>query len=173
MKTSLPTYIIAGLCALVVAFLVFLGVQISNVNNVPPKIKPAAVKLFGTPVKVVQVMDGSTIQVKVGQKIESVDLYGIAAPPMNRPFGPEAKALLAALLSQGPVTMMKSRTTDHLQSNAASATFYVNGKDVAVVMLESGFAKATEVSSKTESTYEQMESTARAEKVGVWSAIIR
>ncbi|WDL96022.1 thermonuclease family protein [Alicyclobacillus sp. ALC3] len=167
-KSHLPVSLIGGFGSLLLVVLLALGWQFLNLHSAPTQLRPRSAELFGTPVKVIQVTSGSTVEVKMGNKVTWVDLYGVQAPPTNDPFGAESKALLAALLKQGSVTAVIPRRITAAKGQIP-ATLYVNGHDVAIVPLESGFVKADTSSPKVEAAYAKLETGVRAAKVGIWS----
>lgn len=167
-KPHLPVSLIGGVGSLLLVVLLALGWQFLNLHSTPTQLRPRSAELFGTPVKVIQVTTGSTVEVKMGNKVTWVDLYGVQAPPTTAPYGAESKALLAALLKQGSVTAVIPRGITDVKGQIL-ATLYVNGHDVAVVPLESGFVKAGTSSPKVEAAYSKLEAGVRADKIGIWS----
>lgn len=85
------------------------------------------------PVIVDRVIDGDTFVTATGERIR---LYGIDAPEMDQPYGPEAKAVLTDLLD-GPVTIDRV-TKDRYGRTIATAKG--RGREIASEMIAAGAA---------------------------------
>jgi micrococcal nuclease len=98
----------------------------------------AAVVIDIQEVRVVRVVDGDTVLVTDAQSLYSkVRLHGIDAPECSMPFGPQAQQLLVQL-TQGKIVQMASKGRDRYGRTVA--TLAVNGQDVGLSMVRSGFA---------------------------------
>jgi endonuclease YncB( thermonuclease family) len=83
----------------------------------------------------IHTIDGDTL--RMGS--ERIRLRGIDTPELSEPRGPEARQRLEQLLKEGPV-----RIVPHGQDvyGRTVADVFVNGKNVAEVLKQEGFAKA-------------------------------
>ena len=98
----------------------------------------AAVVIDIQEVRVVRVVDGDTVLVADPRSLYSkVRLHGIDAPECGMPFGPQAKQFLVQL-TQGKIVQMASKGRDRYGRTVA--TLAVNGQDVGLSMVRSGFA---------------------------------
>lgn len=86
----------------------------------------------------VRVVDGDTVLVADARSLYSkVRLHGIDAPECSMPFGPQAKQFLVQL-TQGKIVQMASKGRDRYGRTVA--TLAVNGQDVGLAIVRSGFA---------------------------------
>ena len=98
----------------------------------------AAVVIDIQEVRVVRVVDGDTVLVADARSLYSkVRLHGIDAPECSMPFGPQAKQFLVQL-TQGKIVQMASKGRDRYGRTVA--TLAVNGQDVGLTIVRSGFA---------------------------------
>lgn len=98
----------------------------------------AAVVIDIQEVRVVRVVDGDTVLVADARSLYSkVRLHGIDAPECSMPFGPQAKQFLVQL-TQGKIVQMASKGRDRYGRTVA--TLAVNGQDVGLAIVRSGFA---------------------------------
>lgn len=83
----------------------------------------------------IHTIDGDTL--RMGS--ERIRLRGIDTPELNEPRGPEARQRLEQLLQEGPI-----RIVPHGQDvyGRTVADVFVNGRNVAEVLKQEGFAKA-------------------------------
>jgi len=89
-------------------------------------------------VRVVRVVDGDTVLVTDAQFVHSkVRLHGTDAPECSMPFGPQAQQFLVQL-TQGKIVQMASKGRDRYGRTVA--TLAVNGQDVGLAVVRSGFA---------------------------------
>ena len=89
-------------------------------------------------VRVVRVVDGDTLLVTDAQSLYSkVRLHGIDAPECSMPFGPQAQQFLVQL-TQGKIVQMAIKGRDRYGRTVA--TLSVNGQDVGLAIVRSGFA---------------------------------
>ena len=89
-------------------------------------------------VRVVRVVDGDTVLVADARSLYSkVRLHGIDAPECGMPFGPQAQQLLVQL-TQGKIVQMAIKGRDRYGRTVA--TLAVNGQDVGLAIVRSGFA---------------------------------
>ena len=98
----------------------------------------AAVVIDIQEVRVVRVVDGDTVLVADARsRYSKVRLHGIDAPECGMPFGPQARQFLVNL-TQGRTVQMASKGRDRYGRTVA--TLAVNGQDVGLAMVRSGFA---------------------------------
>ncbi|NWA64074.1 thermonuclease family protein [Pantoea sp. B9002] len=128
--------------------------------------------------KVVKVLDGDTVEVLNNGRPERVRLIGIDAPESGQPFGTKAKQHLLNLVGNRQVDVISNsvdrygRSLGQLVVNVplpASVTtypIYVNYE-----MVSSGLAWAYRFDNKpTDTIAADLESKAKSNKVGLWSA---
>lgn len=98
----------------------------------------AAVVIDIQEVRVVRVVDGDTVLVADARSLYSkVRLHGIDAPECGMPFGPQAQQFLVNL-TQGRTVQMATKGRDRYGRTVA--TLAVNGQDVGLAIVRSGFA---------------------------------
>ena len=98
----------------------------------------AAVVIDNQEVRVVRVVGGDTLLVTDAQSLYSkVRLHGIDAPECSMPFGPQAQQFLVQL-TQGKIVQMATKGRDRYGRTVATLT--VNGQDVGLAIVRSGFA---------------------------------
>ena len=98
----------------------------------------AAVVIDIQEVRVARVVDGDTVLVADARSLYSkVRLHGIDAPECSMPFGPQAKQFLVQL-TQGKIVQMAIKGRDRYGRTVA--TLAVNGQDVGLALVRSGFA---------------------------------
>lgn len=124
------------------------------------------------------VVDGDTVDLAFGQRIERVRLLGIDAPESvarNVPrqcFGPEAAAALATALPPG--TAVEVRRDVEARDHYGRLLLYLHRRDDALFvnlwLVEAGFADAVSYEPNTahESDLDAARGTARAEGRGLW-----
>lgn len=134
---------------LLVIFIVTFGLFIFSIIYFQPRIieKEAVIK---TPVfyKIVDVIDGDTIEVEINDKQELVRLIGINAPEVDSPytkqecFGPEASGYAKKLLDKKGVYLIPdSNGQDRDKYNRLLRyVFLPNGLFVNAEILKNGFA---------------------------------
>ncbi len=89
-------------------------------------------------VRVARVVDGDTVLVlDVDSLLFKVRLHGIDAPECDMPFGPQAQKFLAQL-TQGRVVQIAPTGRDRYRRMVATMT--INGLDVGLTVVRSGFA---------------------------------
>ena len=130
-------------------------------------------------VNVVRVIDGDTIEVKIGNKYESVRFLGINAPETVDPrkpvecFGIEASEKLKELLSNKEV-LLKSDSTQTNRDKYGRLLRYVYTSDgtlINQIMIEQGFAYeyTYEIPYKFQKEFKSAEVSARSQKRGLWA----
>lgn len=115
--------------------------------------------------KCVGVSDGDTISVMRDGEAVKVRLSGIDCPETKQDFGSAAKKATSALVAGAEV---KVEWEDVDRYKRILGTPYVNGTNVCVYLVESGFAwHYTQYSS--DSGLSRAEKAARKAKLGLWS----
>lgn len=123
----------------------------------------AAAELTGT---VVAVADGDTITVESDGARRRIRLYGIDAPELKQPFGPDARLLLAAVLT-GETVRVEYETLDRYRRLVGRVYWqdaYLNARLVAA-----GYAWHYVAYAKKAKDLADAEAAARAARVGLWS----
>ena len=124
-------------------------------------------------VRVVRVVDGDTLLVTDAQsRYSKVRLHGIDAPECSMPFGPQAQQFLVNL-TQGRTMQMATKGRDRYGRTAA--TLAVNGQDVGLAIVRSGFAwrdgRYDRPSFAVQTTpYADAQREAQMEALGLWSS---
>ena len=122
--------------------------------------------------KVVNVIDGQTIQVNLNGATVTVRYIGITAPALNACNGAAARNANAALV-MGQNVRLESDALDATSDGVLWRYVYLlSGKMASEEMIKSGYAVATATSPniKHQGDLNDLEATARASRVGGWSA---
>lgn len=109
-----------------------------------------------------RVIDGDTFVVPEHAVIR---LWGIDAPEMNQPFGPESKAALVRLLGRRGLTI--EQKDSHYKRKIAIVR--TGQQDVALELLKQGLAWHDRRYAPRQENYAEAEAEARAKKRGLWS----
>jgi micrococcal nuclease len=124
-------------------------------------------------VRVVRVVDGDTLLVADAQSLHSkVRQYGIDSPECSMPFGPQARQFLVQL-TQGRTVHMATKGRDRYGRTVA--TLAVNGQDVGLAIVRSGFAwrdgrfDRPRIAGET-TPYADAQREAQVEALGLWSS---
>ncbi len=127
-------------------------------------VPPGPTKLEGT----AQAIDGD--EIRVGDS--RVQLYGVAAPDMSAPMGPEARVALDGLISGARVSC---KVFDKTSEGDAVAQCEVGGKDPALELVARGLAAVYRSGNFNDSEqqafaekYDAAEAQARQQKIGLW-----
>lgn len=136
-----------------------------------------------TPARVVDVIDGDTIELRINKRNEMVRLIGIDTPETVHPtkpvecYGPEASAYLSALLPKGTEVRVSRdvEARDYydrllLYVHRASDDMFVNQH-----MVETGHARAYPFAPNTTfaSAFATLSNNARASEIGLWGTCPR
>jgi micrococcal nuclease len=132
---------------------------------------------------VVQVVDGDTIDVRIGGRKERVRLIGIDTPETKRPdtpvecFGPEATAFTESLLPEGTTVRIERDIVGrdhfgrllgyvHLVDDAGASATFVN-----VEIVRRGYATPLSIPPNTAyaSTFTEAAREAEAADLGLWA----
>jgi micrococcal nuclease len=138
-----------------------------------PPVRPGAAT-------VVEVVDGDTVTVRIGEVEERVRLIGIDTPETVAPdrpvecFGPEASARTAELLPPGTEISLERdvEARDRYDRLLAYVTRADDGALVNLVLVEEGLAEASSFPPNTARDGEltAAQSRARADRRGLWGA---
>jgi len=126
--------------------------------------------------KVVGVLDGDTLDVLSPQRtLYRIRISGIDAPEKGQPFGQAAKRTLSDMAFSMMVTVTW-RKLDRYGRIVGKVD--VHGQDVGLAMVQNGMAwhykqYQSEQDSHDRTSYSNAESTARAERKGLWSDAVQ
>jgi micrococcal nuclease len=134
----------------------------------------------GTRATVVRAVDGDTLKVSVGGRVESVRVLGIDTPETHRPGtpiecgGPQASAHMAALAPAGTGVSLERDRTQARRDRYGRLLAYVllpGGRSIGAEQVRSGWAMAYVYDGRPVARYpslRRLEATARATGRGVW-----
>jgi micrococcal nuclease len=110
--------------------------------------------------KICSVQDGDTLKLCNGQKIQ---LFGINAPEVQQPFGPDAREHLKAMVIDKEVDISgcMSRGWYRKMCNVT-----MSGKDLQAEMVKMGYA--FDFSKYSGGKYQQLQNEAKQGKMGMW-----
>ncbi|MCX2683106.1 thermonuclease family protein [Campylobacter sp. MIT 21-1685] len=112
--------------------------------------------------KVVKVIDGDTIEVQNGKKLEKIRFFAIDAPESKQIFGKEARNFLAKMI-QGQRVQIIYKDKD--KYDRIIAIVKLKGKDINSIMVRTGHAWAYSYYSNL---YVKEQKQAQKEKIGLW-----
>ncbi len=129
--------------------------------------------------KVTKILDGDTIQVKIGKEIYTIRMLGIDTPetvdPRKKPqcYGKEASDKTKELLTGYSVTI-KTDSTQNILDKFGRILAYIDREDglsINQYLLENGYAREYTYSKKYEkqNAFKILETNAKEEKKGLWS----
>lgn len=121
--------------------------------------------------KVVNVIDGQTIQVSLNGATVTVRYIGITAPALNQCLGTAARDANAALVMGQNVRLESDAVDAAADGTLLRYVYLLDGRMASEELIKSGYAVAT-VSSpniKHQGDLNNLEATARTSKVGGWS----
>jgi micrococcal nuclease len=122
--------------------------------------------LYAETGKVVSVMDGNTLIVKVDGEEIKILLEGIDCPELDQAFGMEAKKYLEKLVLGKEVRFVVIRK-DRKGNRLAEVIIMKNGADPRVELLKQGLAWVVETTPIEE--FVRLESSAKEKGKGLWS----
>jgi endonuclease YncB( thermonuclease family) len=119
-----------------------------------------------------RVVDGDTLQVRLGSGPETVRLYGVDTPEAHAPFGREATRALRTLVGRGALQLQPVTDDPYDRYDRLVAVVYADGVNVSEALVADGLAWAYrrylgEVAG-AESLC-RLEAEARAARKGLWS----
>lgn len=125
-----------------------------------------------------KVIDGDTIELRIGRSNETVRLLGIDTPETVHPskpvecFGPEATARTKELLPRG--TRVRIERDTEARDHFGRLLLYVYLGDLMIneVLLDEGFARPLSITPNTTHAerFERTSGEARASSAGLWGA---
>lgn len=128
---------------------------------------------------VIEVVDGDTVDVRIGGRTERVRLIGLDTPETKRPdtpvecFGPEATAFTASLLAEGTVVRIERDVVgrDHF-GRLLGYVHLADGTFVNHEIIRRGFATpmSIEPNSVHARAFADAARAAEAEHLGLWAA---
>lgn len=130
--------------------------------------------------RVVRAVDGDTLKVSVGGRLQSVRVLGIDTPETHRPGtpiecgGPEASAAMASLVRGRPLVRLERDRTQARVDRYGRLLAYVrlpDGRSVGSEQVRAGWAMAYVYGGRPVARYgalRRLEASARAGRRGVW-----
>jgi micrococcal nuclease len=117
--------------------------------------------------EVAQIIDGDTIKLESGQKVR---LIGINTPESGHPYYEEATEKLKTLIGNSKVTLKKD-VENKDQYGRLLRYIYVNDTFVNLEIVKAGLATAYEFEPNVKHSreFEEAESQARTEQIGIWA----
>lgn len=151
----------------------------STATPSPTPPPPTATPLPGLPARVVNVLDGETLDVDFGDRLDRVRLMGIDAPAIAAPFQPaecfgnEAAAHMLKLV-EGKTVQVAADFVNNLRDAAQRLYAYVwlpDGRMLNGVMIADGYAyaQAERIQHRFLADFQVVERQARAQGRGLWS----
>lgn len=176
MSRPWPAWRVAGLTAVAVAGIWLAGWGIASLQGDPGRSDGGEAGAA----TVVEVVDGDTLVVRIGEAEEPVRLIGIDTPETVAPgrpvecYGPEASQQLRTLLPPGTTVRLERDVEPRDQYGRLLAYVYRAGDDLFVnqAMIADGFAATLVFRPNTAWRAElaQTEHDARSQRVGLWGA---
>lgn len=118
--------------------------------------------------KVVSVTDGDSITVLHGAEKEKIILYGVDSPEIKQDFGEQARKFTDD--SCYGKTVNVSVTGHDSRGRTIARIFLPSGKELNTELVQHGFAWWSDKYAPDDKALKQAHSSARAAKVGLWSA---
>ena len=157
-------------CLFVVLAYTFLGSCASSDSSLPQ----------GANARVVEVIDGDTVDVSIDGKVERVRLIGIDTPETKKPntpvecYGPEASQRTAFLLPIGtPVILQRdTEARDHYGRLLGYIFRFADNLFVNGDLMKGGFARPLAIAPNTtySKEFSSLATAAQAAKLGLWGA---
>ncbi|MBA4496195.1 thermonuclease family protein [Paenactinomyces guangxiensis] len=129
--------------------------------------------------RVVEVIDGDTVKVKLDGEEETVRMLLIDTPETNhrekgeQPFGSQAKRFVTKLLPPGKEVLLEKGENERDKYGRLLAYLYLDEQtSVQQLLLERGLARVAyvfEPDAKYEDFYRQLENSAKKKSLGIWS----
>jgi micrococcal nuclease len=129
-------------------------------------------------VELVEVVDGDTIKVRIGGRVETVRFLLVDTPetvhPSKpvQPFGPEASAFTKSVLNGAAVVELERDVSERDKYGRLLAYVYADGRSVQELLLERGLARVAYVyppDIKYVDHYRAIQRAAQERGVGIWS----
>ncbi|RJX18992.1 MAG: hypothetical protein C4575_09455 [Desulforudis sp.] len=115
----------------------------------------------------VAVLDGDSLIVMRHHQPVTIRLYGVDAPEMKQPFGPEAKNFTAGLALDKRVTV-KVNTWDRYGRTVAEIIL-PDGRNLGHELLRAGLAWWYKRYAVNDQELKELEAKAKSEKINLWS----
>ncbi|MGN5650728.1 thermonuclease family protein [Bacillus sp. Brlt_9] len=140
----------------------------SNSNATYPKIDAV----------VVDVIDGDTIKVSLGKKIEKVRFLLVDTPETRhpkkgvQPFGPEASDFTKKHIKIGDTVQLEKDVSERDKFGRLLAYVYVNGEMINEMLLKEGLARVAYVyvpNTRYIDKFKELQDKSRQKKLGIWS----
>lgn len=126
-------------------------------------------------IKVLSVVDGDTIKIKIGTKSETVRIIGIDTPETVDPrkpvqcYGKEASAKMKSLVNGKTITLEKNPAEERDKYQRLLRYVWLNGADVGAKMIQDGFAFSYKQYPHPKlDAYNKLEQAARTAGKGLW-----
>lgn len=119
----------------------------------------------GTTAKVINVLDGDTLEVDIAGTVERVHLHGIDCPEIGDPFGDYAKRLTTRLTSGKDVSLEIKGVTETGEKIADVRC--LSGNTLSILLLRAGWARCDR-SGQADAELANVEKTARFARKGMW-----
>jgi endonuclease YncB( thermonuclease family) len=120
------------------------------------------------PVKLINVIDGDTIVVSIGEERETVRIVAIDTPEFGECYFNNAQVRLLELLKQ-PFTLHKKPLKNRDTYDRLLRYIEVNGKDVGSILIEEGYAEHWDRDQHPLfHEYQRLEAQAKKEENGQW-----
>lgn len=163
--------IVALLIALIIATApILFGACSHDVDELSP----------GASGRVVEIVDGDTLDIRFGRRVERVRLIGIDTPETKKPgapvecFGPEATQHLTALAPAGTEVVVQRdiEPRDDYGRLLLYVFRFTDGLFINADLVEQGFARPLDIPPNTTHTREfrRLAGSASSEKIGLWKA---
>lgn len=113
--------------------------------------------------KVLRVLDGDTVEIKINNEIKKIRLFGIDAPEKDQPYGLMAREFLNRIILDKEVNLS---IKDEDKYGRILAIIYLNDKDINKIMVKNGFAWAYRYYSDL---YIKEQDYAMEKRLGLWA----
>ena len=173
-RVRLSRRIATAITVLLVAVVVLLGLRWCFAEFLNPPAEP-----FAAQPTVVKVIDGDTIDVRVGRSTTRIRLLGIDTPETKDPrkpvqcFGPEASRRTAELLPEGTIVHLESdRETHDVFGRTLAYVHRSDGLFVNLSLVTDGFADVLTIApnGSHSAEFSAAAAAAKAAAIGLWAA---
>ncbi|WP_368074231.1 thermonuclease family protein [Bacillus cereus] len=127
---------------------------------------------------VLDVIDGDTIKVSIGKRIEKVRFLLIDTPETRhpkkgvQPFGPEASDFTKKHIKIGDTVQLEKDVSERDKFGRLLAYVYVNGEMINEMLLKEGLARVAYVyvpNTRYIDKFKELQEKSRQKKLGIWS----
>lgn len=128
--------------------------------------------------EVIEIFDGDTISVQMGNRTEKIRMIGIDTPETHHPdkpiqcFGPEAAAFTTSLLDGQRVRLLADpySTNRDRYDRLLRYVYLVDGQQLQELLLQGGYARAyTVFPFERAPIFKKYEQQAQTQKAGLWA----